>query len=67
MFNAHEHTSGCYISGGTKMTVALQLLAGRDSYDLGVIFDITSKHYEMIFMKCYNNGYLKHAFEKSKT
>ena len=49
MFNAHEHTSGCYISGGTKMTVTLQLLAGRDSYDLGVIFDITSKHYEMIF------------------
>ena len=48
MFDAHECTSGGYISGETKVAVTLRILAGGDSYDLGVIFDITSKHCEKI-------------------
>ena len=48
MFNAHEFTSKGYISGETKVAVTLRLLAGGDSYDLGVIFDISFKHYEKI-------------------
>ena len=42
MFNAHERTSGGYISGETKVAVSLRLLAG------GVIFDISYKHCEKI-------------------
>ena len=48
MFDTHEHTSGGYISGETKLAVTLRLLAGGDSYDLGVIFDISFKHCEQI-------------------
>ena len=48
MFNAHECTSGGYISGETKVAVTLRILAGGDSYDLGVIFDISYKHCEKI-------------------
>ena len=48
MFDAHEYTSGGYISGETKLAITLRLLAGGDSYDLGVIFDISYKHCEKI-------------------
>ena len=49
MFNAHERTSGGYISGETKVAISLRLLAGGDSYDLSVMFDISYKHCEKIF------------------
>ena len=49
MFKAHEFTSGGYISGETKVAITLRLLAGGDSYDIGVIFDISYKHCEKIF------------------
>ena len=48
MYNAHKRTSGGYISGETKVTATLRLLVGGDSYDLGVIFDISYKHCEKI-------------------
>ena len=38
MYQAHEITSGGYISGEVKVAITLRLLAGEDSYDLGVIF-----------------------------
>ena len=48
MFNAHEQTSGGYVSGETKLAITLRLLAGGDSYDLGVMFDISYGHCEII-------------------
>ena len=48
MFDAHERTSGGYVSGETKLAITLRILAGGDSYDLGVIFDICHKHCEKI-------------------
>ena len=44
MFLAHEKTSGGYISGETKLEIALQLLAGGDACDLGILFDVSFKH-----------------------
>ena len=43
MFIANEKTTGGYISGETKLGITLRLLAGGDSLDLGVIFDISPK------------------------
>ena len=40
MYNANVKATGGYISGEVKLAIALRLLAGGDSYDLVVIFDI---------------------------
>ena len=45
---AHCKTSGGWISGETKLGITLQLLAGGDVYDLGVIFDISPSHCQVI-------------------
>ena len=44
MFMAHQKTSGGYISGETKLTITLRLLAGGDACDLGILFDVSFKH-----------------------
>ena len=48
MFVAHELTSDEYISSETELAVTLRLLAGGDSYDLGVIFNISFEHCDQI-------------------
>ena len=48
MYDAQVKTSGGYISGEVKLAVTLRLLAGGDSFDLGVIFDISSKKINII-------------------
>lgn len=51
MFDAHERTFGGYVSGETKLAIILRILAGRDSYDLGVIFDIYYKHCDKNYIR----------------
>ena len=55
MYIAHEKTSGGYISGEIKLAITLRLLAGGDSYDLGVIFDISSRTCERILYEVLEN------------
>ena len=50
MFDAHEKTSGGYISGETKLGITLRLLAGGDINDLGALFDITPNHCNKIML-----------------
>ena len=50
MFDAHEKTSGGYISGETKVGITLRLLAGGDINDLGVLFDITPNYCTIIML-----------------
>ena len=55
MFIEHERTSGGYISGETKLGMILCLLTDGDSYDLGVIFDISSKSCDQISYEVLKN------------
>ena len=55
MYIAHEKTSGGYISGEIRLAITLRLLAGGDSYDLGVIFDISSRTCERILYEVLEN------------
>ena len=48
LYMGHCKTSGGWISGETKLGITLRLLAGGDSYDLGVLFDISPKHCNVI-------------------
>ena len=64
MFDAHERTSGGYISGQTKVAVTLRLLAGGDSYDLGLIFDITSKSCERIMYEVLDHWIIRTSIGK---
>ena len=50
MFDAHEKTSGGYISGETKVGITLRLLAGGDINALGVLFDITPNHCTVLIL-----------------
>lgn len=44
MYQALSKTNGGYISGEVKLVITLHLLAGSDTLDLGIIFDIYSDH-----------------------
>ena len=48
MFDAHVKTCGGYISGETKVGITLRILAGGYVLDLGVLFDISSSHYNYV-------------------
>ena len=50
MFDAHEKTSGGYISGETKLCITLRLLASDDVNDLGVLFDISPNHCAVLIL-----------------
>ena len=50
MFDAHEKTSGGFISRETKVGITLRLLAGGDINDLGVLFDITPNHCTLLML-----------------
>ena len=61
MFDANVKTTGGYISGKVKIGIILRLLAGGDTLNLGVIFDITSKTchnmlYEVLLHWVINTG-----------
>ena len=64
MFDAHECTSGGYISGETKVDVTLRFLASGDSYDLGVIFDISYKHCEKILYHVLSHWMINAGIDK---
>ena len=51
MYHAHQISSDGVISGETKIVISLRLLAGGDSLDLAVIFQITPKHCQAIMME----------------
>ena len=40
MFIVKKERTGGYISDEIKLTITLDILAGRSAHDLGVIFDI---------------------------
>ena len=52
---AHCKTSGGWVSGKIKLGITLRLLAGGDSYDLGVLFDISPKHCHVIMHEVLKN------------
>ena len=45
MYIANIETTGGYLSGEVKLAASLRLLAGGDSYDIAVIFDINSNYF----------------------
>ena len=48
MYDAHVETTGGYIAGEVKMAVTLCLLAGCDTLDIAVIFDVSPGHLGII-------------------
>ena len=49
MYDANSLTTAGYVSGEIKLAITIRLLAGGDSYDLAVIFDIYPTHIHKIF------------------
>ena len=61
LYMAHCLTSGGWISGETRLAITLRILAGGNSYDIGVIFDITPKHCNKIM-----RDVLRHWINKTR-
>ena len=59
MYEAHVKTAGGYISGEVKLAIALRMLAGGDSYDLPVIFDVHFDHCTRILHEVLLNWIIK--------
>ena len=47
--NAPVYTCGGYFSNGINPAITLRLLAGRDAYDVGFLFDISTKWNNQMF------------------
>ena len=50
MFGAHEKSCGGYVSGKVKLAITLRILAGGDSLDLGLLFDIHPSYCNQIML-----------------
>ena len=59
MDQAHVQTSGWYISGEIKLALTLRLLAGGDTLNLGVLFDLSSNYCKEIINMVLLNWIIK--------
>ena len=59
MYDANVKATGGYISGEVKLAIALRMLAGGDSYDLAVIFDVHFDHCSRILQEVLLNWVIK--------
>ena len=59
MYDANVKATGGYISGEVKLAIALRMLAGGDSYDLAVIFDVHYDHCNRILQEVLVNWVIK--------
>ena len=58
MYNAHEQSTGGFVSGDIKVALTLRLLDGGTSMDLDLIFEVFDGHARKIFMDVLDNWFL---------